>query len=233
MDHLGIEKFPLMVASGGGCVGFRMAIQHPDKVQCLITQCATTGDYIHPEMETISAWYTKFGMTSPSVARMVGYFMDSDMASAMKEEIMQNNKIKPNCVTDAEAQKQAEAFVKDPFNKPLLDNMKGFMACGAAYPDHFDGGMANDLEYYKVKIPFDQVKVPVHMIHGDADADILYSQAVQAHKGIADSILITQENCGHSCNIHPKFKENWAQQIAFARKHCGMAYDEEILKKEL
>jgi pimeloyl-ACP methyl ester carboxylesterase len=36
MDHLGIEKFPLFVASGGGCIGLRMAIQYPEKVQCLI-----------------------------------------------------------------------------------------------------------------------------------------------------------------------------------------------------
>jgi pimeloyl-ACP methyl ester carboxylesterase len=26
MEHLGIDKFPLMVASGGGCIGLRMAI---------------------------------------------------------------------------------------------------------------------------------------------------------------------------------------------------------------
>jgi len=32
MDHLGIEKFPLLVASGGGCIGLRMAIQYPEKV---------------------------------------------------------------------------------------------------------------------------------------------------------------------------------------------------------
>jgi hypothetical protein len=49
----------------------------------------------------------------------------------------------------------------------------GFMINGAAYPEHF-AGMLNDLEYYKMPIPFDKVKVPVHIIHGDADADIKY-----------------------------------------------------------
>ena len=83
------------------------------------------------------------------------------------------------------------------------------MINGPAYPDHYDG-IINDLEYYKVAIPFDQVKVPVHMIHGDADADIKYEQAVQAQKGIADSILITQVDGGHSCNTHPNYKENFA-----------------------
>ena len=88
MEHLGIEKFPLMVASGGGCVGLRMAIQHPDKVQVLIMQCATTGDYQHPEFENMGKWSFKFGMTSPTVARMMTAFMSSDMVGAMKEDLM-------------------------------------------------------------------------------------------------------------------------------------------------
>ena len=109
--------------------------------------------------------------------------------------------------------------------------MQNFMKPGSAYLD-FDG-MLNDLEYYKVKIPFDQVKVPTHMIHGDCDEEIHYSQAVQAHAGIVDSILITQVNDGHGLNYNPKFKENFAQQIEFAKKHCVMEYDEEILNKKL
>jgi len=113
------------------------------------------------------------------------------MAGAMKEELMASNKVKPGCITDADAAKQAETFVNDPFNKGLIENTAGFMINCAAYPDHYQGGMMNDLEYYKVPIPFDQVKVPTHIIHGDADADIRYEQAVQAHKGIEGCILIT------------------------------------------
>ena len=107
--------------------------------------------------------------------------------------------------------------------------MTVFLRPGSAYKD-FDGIM-NDLEYYKVKIPFDQVKVPCHMIHGDADPDIKYEQAVQAHAGIADSILITQVDSGHGLNYDPKFKVNFSQQIEFAKKHCGMEFDQQILDK--
>jgi len=32
MDHLKIEKLPLLVASGGGVIGLRIAIQHPERV---------------------------------------------------------------------------------------------------------------------------------------------------------------------------------------------------------
>ena len=123
MDHLGIEKFPLMVASGGGCIGLRMAIQYPERVQCLIMQCATTGDYPHPDIDTVNSAGARWGMTSPLVARMMTYWMTSDFASAMKEDIMTSNKVKPNCISADEAQKLAEAFAADPYNKELIDNM--------------------------------------------------------------------------------------------------------------
>ena len=51
-------------------------------------QCATTGDYNHPEFENMGSWSYKFGMTSPTVARMGTYYMTSDMVGAMKEDLM-------------------------------------------------------------------------------------------------------------------------------------------------
>ena len=100
--------------------------------------------------------------------------------------------------------------MRDPYHKETLENTMGFMKNGAAYPDHYDNGIMNDVEYYKVKIPFDQVKVPVHMMHGTADPDVFYTQAEQAHAGIADSILVTLENAGHTLNISPMYKEAFA-----------------------
>jgi pimeloyl-ACP methyl ester carboxylesterase len=105
----------------------------------------------------------------------------------------------------------AEDFVNDPYHKETLENTMTFMNNCAAYPDFYDTGFMNDIEYYKVKIPFDQVKVPVHMIHGTADPDIFYTQAEQAHAGIADSILVTLENAGHTLQISPMYKEAFAQ----------------------
>lgn len=45
---------------------------------------------------------------------------------------------------------------------------------GPLYPISWDG-MVADLEYYKIKIPFEQVKVPTIMIHGECDEDIPYT----------------------------------------------------------
>ena len=90
---------------------------------------------------------------------------------------MTANKMKPGCVTDELATEWAQKYSENPNGKVVMENMQDFMKPGSAYPDNFPT-MVNDLEYYKTKIPFDQVKVPTHMIHGDADPDINYSQSV-------------------------------------------------------
>ena len=51
-----------------------------------------------------------------------------------------------------------------------------FSYFGAIYPHNYDA-MIVDIKFFKEIIPFDQVKVPVHMIHGDADYDINVKQA--------------------------------------------------------
>jgi hypothetical protein len=67
------------------------------------------------------------------------------------------------------------------------------------------------------------------MIHGDCDDDINYSNAERAHKGIPHSILITQKKGTHSCQNHPDWNQHVDQQFAFAKKHCGMEYDQAAL----
>jgi hypothetical protein len=59
----------------------------------------------------------------------------------------------------------------------MIDGMAFFAMSAAMYPESYDT-MLVDMEYYKEVIPFDQIKVPVHHIHGDCDDDINYSQAL-------------------------------------------------------
>ena len=49
-----------------------------------------------------------------------------------------------------------------------------FVAIGALWPESWDTYLV-DMEYYKVKIPFEKIKTPCLMIHGDCDDDINYS----------------------------------------------------------
>jgi len=106
-----------------------------------------------------------------------------------------------------------------------------FIAIGALWPESWDTYMV-DFEYYEEKIPFDQIKVPTIMVHGDCDDDINYSNSLNAHKGIEGSILITQKNGSHSCQFHEDYTAHFDTSMEFAKKHLGLKYDEEILNKQ-
>ena len=111
------------------------------------------------------------------------------------------------------------------------DTLTTFMCMGPCYPESYET-MLVDMQYYKVDIPFDQVKCPVFMIHGDHDDDINYSNSERAHRGIPGSILITQKRGTHSCQHHPDWNAHIDAQMAFAKKHCGMEYDQAALDKK-
>lgn len=78
-DHLGIEKFPILAASGAGVIALRMAIQYPDRVQALGMCCATTGKLEHSMYEMFEKNENRGGYESPTVARM-GYSMGGKFA---------------------------------------------------------------------------------------------------------------------------------------------------------
>ena len=99
MDHLGIEKFPVIAASGGGCIAYRLAIQYPDRVQCLLLKCATSGSYDHPEKELINNPSSKIVANSALIARSASWYMQKDRPEFVSGDLMTANKIKPNSVT--------------------------------------------------------------------------------------------------------------------------------------
>ena len=74
LDTLGIEKVIVNCVSGGGPTGIWFAIRHPQKTQCLITECALTGNYDHPSAAELSGAMTKWMATSVSFARTFAWY---------------------------------------------------------------------------------------------------------------------------------------------------------------
>jgi len=76
------------------------------------------------------------------------------------------------------------------------------------------------------------VKVPTHIIHGDCDNDVYYVNALRAHEEIKDSILITLKHGTHGVWYHEDYPVYYAQQMAWAKKLCGMEYDQAALDRK-
>lgn len=99
MDHLNIEKLPVLAASGAGVIGIRMAIQYPDRIQALCLCCATTGSYDHPQWDMFNNETGKIFMESPTLSYYLCKLVPKYMSSAIVEERMTANKIKPGIIS--------------------------------------------------------------------------------------------------------------------------------------
>lgn len=227
MDHLKIEKLPIIVASGAGVIGIRMAIQYPDRIQALCMCCATTGSYDHPMYEMFTNGDGRGMMESPTLCYYGSKFMPGMFEGIISADRMTANNQKKGTITKKEADEIAKIRNADPRMQDMKKGLAVFPALGALYP-HYDTYKI-DLDYYKDVLPLDQVTVPTHMIHGDCDDDINYSNAVRGHEGIKDSILITQKRGTHSCQFHEDWNAHIDQQFAFAKKHAGLEFDQAAL----
>ena len=103
MDHLKIEKLPILVASGAGVIGLRMAIQYPDRIQALCMCCATTGSYEHPLYEMFTNGGGKAMMESPFMCKLGSQNAASMFATIIAGDRMTANNQKPGTITQKEA----------------------------------------------------------------------------------------------------------------------------------
>jgi pimeloyl-ACP methyl ester carboxylesterase len=98
--------------------------------------------------------------------------------------------------TPEELKKYAERVKNDPVALRLMQTLEPTMTLFGIYPESYEG-MVNDMQYYQDPIPYELVKCPVHILHGDHDADINISNAERIHKGIPHSELKVMVGGGH------------------------------------
>lgn len=83
MDHLGIEKFPVIGFSGAGPIALRLAIQYPDRIQAVGMQSAATGGYVHPMTDFFKTFPARL-MNAPSVNRLMVNIGQGNLDSIIK-----------------------------------------------------------------------------------------------------------------------------------------------------
>ena len=75
-----------------------------------------------------------------------------------------------------EIQEASTKILNFPENRILMAKMGESGNCAAIYSHSFDT-MLHELEGYKERVPFEEVKVPTLICHGDRDGDIPFDQA--------------------------------------------------------
>ena len=90
------------------------------------------------------------------------------------------------------------------------------------YPESW-AGLVNDNYQNMKRIPFEKVKVPTLIMHGDADCDVPFSHAEKAHAGIEGSELLTLKNGCHALQTHEEYLKYVQLQLDFLKKHMDAA----------
>lgn len=114
MDHLNVEKLPIMVASGAGVIGIRLALQYPDRIQALCMNCATSGSLTHKAIEMVAKGTGKSALCSPTLNYYIYKNIKTMYPIMAAGERMSVNNVKPGTTTKKEVDENLRKFAKDP-----------------------------------------------------------------------------------------------------------------------
>ena len=123
--------------------------------------------------------------------------------------------------TDAEIEKFAGLAAADPKKLAKMPNLVEVGVASALYPNSFDA-LVWDIEHYKDVIPFENVKVPALICHGDKDADIGVHCAEAANAIPGSELNVIKDGC-HILMLHPDYDELvFRKQVNFVKANLKM-----------
>lgn len=202
MDFLNVEKCVVYGVSGGGPIALNMARQDPKRVKALLLGCAVTGDYKHWVFDSSGRMkhesLMKWAMTSPTIQRMASRQLQNNPKSMVKDMLKEMS-----LCDEKELDIQAQRISQDEVLLERFRKIGKTLAFNSI--DNFWDGFMTDMEYYKTPIPFEQIKVPTLILHGDMDKDVPFANAEKAHAGIVGSELIIAKKGSHLIWYHEEY----------------------------
>ena len=104
--------------------------------------------------------------------------------------------------TPEERKAQITEIINDPVRMAVLPKAIAAGEALAAFPEGYDVGFQNDFGNFATRIPHEEIKVPVRIVHGTKDGDIPTSQAQQAADLLPNCELNLIEGGWHILNFH-------------------------------
>jgi pimeloyl-ACP methyl ester carboxylesterase len=185
LTALDIPRAAVVATSGGGPVGLHVAARHPDRVWALVLVSAVSS----PEMPRGSGWARRLAFTRLGIWLLARMHRKSPTATARALLSQQGN------FTDAELLDAVAAVEADPkkrqFVAGLIATMRPF---GPRIP-----GLRNDFRNNTRigTVPADGLHCPVLIIHGEADAQVPFTQAESLAAAVPGASLIAIPGGAH------------------------------------
>jgi pimeloyl-ACP methyl ester carboxylesterase len=211
LDALEIERAALVVWSGGGPSGYRLAVRHRERVASIVASAAVSRAYPKPKASLDSLvmntragnWLTRF-MTDHLPRQMVESTLKAE-GELTREELKE-------LVAGAMADERKLAVVL------AMDRVVGDFS-----KDRHEG-VSNDWVQFGAisSLELEKISAPTLLVHGTADTDVPPAHSEYAAATIPNADLWTMPSGTHlSLFVHPQAEEAQAQAIATLRSGCA------------
>jgi pimeloyl-ACP methyl ester carboxylesterase len=176
LDVVGIERIPVIGASGGGPSTYLLAARHPERVSCLVeidSICLTD-----PKPNRLAMMAHR-----PTSLRLGQALVDRYPRAAMKALLGSTSTRNRAARTE-----QAQRIARDPDRVALVQALTATTSRHAAQRQ---AGLRNDFTQFAAmgELPLAGITCPTLVVHGTADKDVPAQNATHAHASIPSSEL--------------------------------------------
>lgn len=177
LDALGIDRIPVVGASGGGPSTYLLAARHPDRVSCLVEIDSICLADPKPSRLAIRLDYC------PTNLRLSQVLFDRYPRASMRALLARTSTLSAPARSE-----EARRIAEDP---DLVALVSALTATTSRHPAQRQDGLRNDFTQVADigQLPLSGISCPTLIVHGTADKDVPTTHATHAHDCIPHSVL--------------------------------------------
>jgi pimeloyl-ACP methyl ester carboxylesterase len=208
LDALEVERCGVVMWSGGGPSGYRLAVRHPGRVRALVPFSAVSHDY-HLEDEDLNS---RLFMTTRPGNWVLQFLADHAPKTTIAETLKAEGDL-----TRGELKALVDEVVRDDRQSDVVLTMAHVCADYA----HRKAGMDNDFARFAAieSLELERIAAPTLVVNGDADTDVVPGYSDHAAATFPGGQRLVMARGTHLCLFaHPQCAAAQAQVVEHLRE---------------
>lgn len=193
LDALGHDEAAVVMWSGGGPSGYRLAVRHPERVCALVPFSAVSHDYHLEDEDLTSRLFLKTSLGNWVLEFLADHAPKATVAETLKAE---------GGLTRKELKALVDEVVRDERQSDVVLTMAHVCADYA----HRRVGMDNDFAQFAAieSLELERIAAPTLVVNGDADTDVVPEYSDHAAAAIPGAQRLVMARGTHLCLFaHP------------------------------
>ncbi|MEO7234421.1 MAG: alpha/beta hydrolase [Lapillicoccus sp.] len=209
MDELGLQRAGLLAWSGGGPLGYRMAVRHPGRVTSLVAFAALSGAYRIPPVSLPEQLL---------LTTSAGEWLLRVLATHQPRHFISGALAAEGTLTRRQLAQRVDEVFADEDKRAFVLDLGPTVGRGGARRD----GFRNDLNQFAAidSLGLESIAVRTLVVHGDADADVGLAHGRYAAERVPGAELLVLETGTHlALWTHPDAASAQARALAVLLGH--------------